>query len=367
MEKQLIIIGNGFDLMAGLNSKYSDFFEWYFSDENGSCSVRQNEEVNFWKELFWWKKKRSESEKNMNWSDIESTIEKLLILIEDNFSEDDGNQIYRAMDGVTNKAFSLKMDTLKKGISKKEIFEELHDDLKKFEYDFAEFLVNEIAENAKYADNANQLVSELIAREYLQKSSFKSADEYYEKRNTFINSSSEKTKRQLLSFNYTHETNDRSFINAKVFNNVHGNIADKNIIFGIDGHKLVGRQLLLPFTKTYRMMMNSMERFELTSDIEYIKFFGHGLAEADYSYFQTIFDDVDLYNGNTKLIFYYNVYNEEKRKEIIEEQHLGIVNLIQKYGETLDNKDHGKNMMHKLLLEGRVKMEEIRSKEVLAE
>lgn len=366
MEKQLIIIGNGFDLMAGLKSKYSDFFKWYFSDRDSRYTAGRNKEINFWKELFWERKKCSESEKNMNWSDIESTIEKLLVMIEKDFSEEDYH-FYAVMDELTNKVMSLKMNTLKVGISKKEIFVELYNDLKKFEFDFAEFLVNEIAENVKYADNANQLVSELIVREYLQKSNFKSEDEYYEARNTFIDSSSEKTKRQLLSFNYTHETNDRAFINAKVFNNVHGNIADKNIIFGIDGHKLVGRQLLLPFTKTYRMMMNSMERFELTGDIEYIKFFGHGLAEADYSYFQTIFDDVDLYNGNTKLIFYYNVYNEEKRKEIIEEQHLGIVNLIQKYGETLDNKDHGKNMMHKLLLEGRVKMEEIRLKEVLAE
>lgn len=366
MEKQLIIIGNGFDLMAGLNSKYSDFFKWYFSDRGSRYTAGGNKKINFWKELFWERKKCSESEKNMNWSDIESTIEKLLVMIEKEFSEED-HHFYAVMNGLTNKVMSLKMNTLKVGISKKEIFVELYNDLKKFESDFAEFLVNEIAENVKYADNANQLVSELIVREYLQKSNFKSADEYYEERNIFIDSSSENTKRQLLSFNYTHETNDSAFINANVFNNVHGNIADKNIIFGIDGHKLVGRQLLLPFTKTYRMMMNSMERFELTSDIEYIKFFGHGLAEADYSYFQTIFDDVDLYNGNTKLIFYYNVYNEEKRKEIIEEQHLGIVNLIQKYGETLDNKDHGKNMMHKLLLEGRVKMEEIRSKEVLAE
>lgn len=30
--------------------------------------------------------------------------------------------------------------------------------------------------------------------------------------------------------------------------------------------------------------------------------------------------------------------------------------LLTTYGETLDNKDHGKNLMHKLLLEGRLEV-----------
>lgn len=111
-------------------------------------------------------------------------------------------------------------------------------------------------------------------------------------------------------------------------------------------------------------MSNRIERFTLNSDLKYIKIFGHGLAEADYSYFQTIFDDVDLYSGSTELIFYINIYDENKKKEIIEEQYSNIVKLIQRYGETLDNKDHGKNMMHKLLLEGRLRVEELDSNDL---
>lgn len=240
MEKQLIIIGNGFDLMARLNSKYSDFFKWYFSDRGSRHTAGGNKKINFWKELFWERKKCSESEKNMNWSDIESTIEKLLVMIEKDFSEED-YQFYITMDELTNNVMSLKMNTSKVGISKKEVLGELYNDLKEFESDFAEFLMSEVSLNTKYANNANQLISELIVREYLQKSNFKSEDEYYKARNNFIDSSSETTDRQLLSFNYTHEINDRAFINANVFNNVHGNIVDKNIIFGIDGHRIVGK------------------------------------------------------------------------------------------------------------------------------
>ena len=36
-----------------------------------------------------------------------------------------------------------------------------------------------------------------------------------------------------------------------------------------------------------------------------IKFYGHSLGEADYSYFQAIFDSVKLYEGDTRLVFYF--------------------------------------------------------------
>jgi hypothetical protein len=36
-----------------------------------------------------------------------------------------------------------------------------------------------------------------------------------------------------------------------------------------------------------------------------IKFYGHSLGEADYSYFQAIFDSVKLYGGGTRLVFYF--------------------------------------------------------------
>ena len=34
------------------------------------------------------------------------------------------------------------------------------------------------------------------------------------------------------------------------------------------------------------------------------------------------------------------------------------------YGSTMDNKDHGKNLMHKLLLEGRLSVKELKHFEV---
>ena len=82
-----------------------------------------------------------------------------------------------------------------------------------------------------------------------------------------------------------------------------------------------------------------------------IKFYGHSLSSADYSYFQSIFDYYNIYDNNlVSLIFYYSKGYE---------QFDAIYDLINNYGNTLANKDQGKNLMHKLLLENRLKIVEI--------
>ena len=37
-----------------------------------------------------------------------------------------------------------------------------------------------------------------------------------------------------------------------------------------------------------------------------------------------------------------------------------VYELINTYGNTFDNKDHGKNLLHKMLLEGRISFREIK-------
>lgn len=369
MTKQLIILGNGFDLTAGLKSTYSDFFDWYFrdrsKDEINKIADLKGQDFNFWKELFWFRRKEF-MPSGKNWSDVEATIAEIILNYDKFYFEDVAleSEIKFCANALISKKKSLVKD--REDISKEVdcvpyIFKEFYRNLRGFEEEFAKFLEEEVEKNEKYTDNANQLISYLITREFIKKEDFGNADDYYNRRNKFIDTQEVET--QILSFNYTREFRN-TFVNAKVFNNIHGSLKEKNIIFGIDGHNVIGKLSVLPFTKTYRIMSNRIERFALNSDLKYIKIFGHGLAEADYSYFQTIFDDVDLYSGSTELIFYINIYDENKKKEIIEEQYSNIVKLIQRYGETLDNKDHGKNMMHKLLLEGRLRVEELDSNDL---
>ena len=93
------------------------------------------------------------------------------------------------------------------------------------------------------------------------------------------------------------------------------------------------------------------------SATQMFKFYGHSLGDADYSYFQAIFDEVSLYESNTRLIFYYNKSrpNTTLQEKAVQEEMFEKVNrLITAYGTTLDNEDHGRNLLHKLLLEGRL-------------
>ncbi|MDR1138815.1 MAG: hypothetical protein LBK70_02950 [Clostridiales bacterium] len=107
-----------------------------------------------------------------------------------------------------------------------------------------------------------------------------------------------------------------------------------------------------------------------------IKVFGHSLNPADYSYFQSIFDYYNIYNSDTRLVFCYNSWRnspkithenngmniscntckyENAEKEMID----AVYKLIHTYGTTLSNKDNGKNLLHKLLLERRLSVVDV--------
>lgn len=172
----------------------------------------------------------------------------------------------------------------------------------------------------------------------------------------------------VLSFNYTTPfANSKSIFENTSFYNIHGTLKDGNIIFGIDGQNVGDTDMGLPFTKTYRLL--SMKPLGYRSlaypptdeghaPTNCIKIYGHSLAQADYSYFQSLFDAVSLYDGITTLVFYYSLYGEgseaEQEHRIREDLHKRVMHLLTSYGQTLENKDHGKNLVHKLLLEGRL-------------
>lgn len=71
-----------------------------------------------------------------------------------------------------------------------------------------------------------------------------------------------------------------------------------------------------------------------------IKFYGHSLIEANYSYFQSIFDYYNIYgNARVALMFYYSKGYEQTDS---------IYRLINSYGKTLTNQEQGKNLIHKV-------------------
>lgn len=213
----------------------------------------------------------------------------------------------------------------------------------------------------------------------------------------------------IISFNYTNILNTFS-TNKKIFKdsvpiiipnnpnsyvNVHGSLCDNDCInctsltaiFGVD-NKIIWdkkdtekqntqtqnnetneeknlRKNLRIFSKTYRTLsfnrQNTISLPKLNDkDKLTIKFYGHSLASADYSYFQSIFDYYSIYdNNNIGLEFYYSIYEGGNKSTIESTQKDNVYNLINEYGLTLNNKDQGRNLIHKLQLENRINLIEI--------
>lgn len=385
---QLLVLGNGFDLECGLASRFSDFMK-----ERISQMDVDSYRVEYWRSLFdemrltaWDFILRDSTD--VYWFDIEQLIAEWVVSLASKQTGRDslsrkllaaikrypfnptmsarmptgGTRPYdEQVDedfciGNVARAYLIKCgdgDASEVSIECIEVF--LKNELTIFESEFANFLAEQVKGNTSYAQTANSLL------EYITEDELPVEHAY-------------NIKTSILNFNYTDPffSTATSALESKV--NIHGSLKERKIIFGIDGKDYMENGLILPFTKTYRVaLLNSNLPKELVRfrpsfgahfGTEEIKFYGHSLGDADYSYFQSIFDSVNLYGGTTKLIFYYKSSqpdgafpNEEDTAKI--DMVLSVSRLLNAYGHTLDNKDHGANLMHKLLLEGRLSIKAI--------
>ena len=143
---------------------------------------------------------------------------------------------------------------------------------------------------------------------------------------------------------------------------MHGVYYDK-IIFGIDQQYIETTDPRYLFSKTYRKLetifTNKTMGLPNKDEVNIISFYGHSLSEADYSYFQSIFDYYDLYGSCIELRFYYSYY--KKSVSTRSETTKNIFNLLENFANSMysSNEGMGKNLLHKLILEDRLKVEEI--------
>ena len=147
-----------------------------------------------------------------------------------------------------------------------------------------------------------------------------------------------------MTFNYTSPRTSATSWN--IVRNIHGKLENHPII-GIDSKSIDPSSPIFRFTKTYKIMTLASKKQDmlLPKSIKIIAFYGHSLAPADYSYFQSIFD-------------YYNIYDKSKEQEIKRTQFNSVSRLINQYGSTFHN-EKGENLMHKMLLEGRLILKEV--------
>ena len=257
-----------------------------------------------------------------------------------------------------------------KGLNLKKFLCYLKDQLIDFEKNINDYILSLFVD-----DNPNSTYS--YEGPFIEQLSF--IDNFKETINKMIKENSSDEKYCILSFNYIFFPSERleqkddlkemylvryieDLPNCTFYKNIHGKLGkqNSNVIIGIDEKNIEPQDELYRFTKTYQLFEFDNDGNErnlgLPIGVKKIKFFGHSLAEADYSYFQSIFDFYDIYNTNVQLIFYYVNYKNSDGEEVDgkEELFLRVIRLMKEYGETLDNKDHGKNLLHKLRLENRI-------------
>ena len=373
---QLIVIGNGFDLCCGLASSFSSFFE----DRKGELRALEDDAfhnipgwtrrleskgLNAWDIIL---EQCASDYKNPLWSDIETSVadwvapcaapenvfnptmnKHLRVMLKylsdthpsyrvsTHFSEIEVARYLRYVYGQELQDYATLLDALMK---------ELH----KLENAFKEYLLDEIEKTDRYQDKVASVMHGIVFDEIGES---RQSDEY-----------------AILNFNYTIPN---SFFRGETIGlidhyvNIHGNLYGECII-GIDSTGRMDDVNVAQFTKTFRVMEMgpSVDKGFVyggpgavaSQTTALIKLFGHSLSEADYSYFQSLFDTVDLYGGETRLIFYYSPHGAEdyesaclaSKKSVMAK----VINLLSTYGQTLTNADHGKNLIHKLLLEGRL-------------
>lgn len=342
-----------------------------------------------------------ETDENAQWQDIEKMIYNVMtVALDNNF---DNNDLIDHISSLNlNLTFKeenkddikiqfykcIKYFFIKRQSEPEKAYNALSS-LNEFENIFSKFILEEERDKVDYKKNAQELLMKL----------YKSANNDF---HGIILSDLDTCN--VLSFNYTLRAIDNPKISSidregheaeKLcwWTNIHGIAAneidiDKYIrndkthisslnkpendiptpIFGIDNHDILKdnkeNDLRMIFTKSFRTIDSYVNniwrgRFNiLKQQIDVITIYGHSLGKADYSYFETIFDNSNLYDSSTCLqVYYYAEKNRSKEDNLSEKRRIesALINLLTDYGKTLSN-GHGENIVNKMVLENRIEI-----------
>ena len=393
MAQELYILGNGFDLWQGLPTRYENYFRqreskgydyqkivFAFKGEHlisvdrieiiknnvlGLYNKNNNSEIN--KNLFFYYLLYKKDKEHRNWFEVEGEIESYVnetkqILNNNSIFEEENKKEIGKIKWLIHKIYLLFEPKSPKYQNHTQNIED------KFQtkdwYTFLVHLIYEIElENCQNEKEKEHIKNyENFAMKHLNLFEKDFGNYIKDFRNELAHSLdnilyNDKPKK-IINFNYTTVIKNeidkfkdiqkyptaKNIRSIKEVINIHGDY--ENPIFGIDNQ-------------------NVDESFTLPSNelLETIYFFGHSLSEADYSYFQSMFDYYSIYDSKIRLIFLYSDHDGKEKSR----QENRVVKLINDYGKTLENKDKGKNLLHKLLLENRIKIYEIEKAKKLLE
>lgn len=410
MEKtNLIIVGNGFDIQCKLKSTYGDFLEFKkkesfinfnelfnfiefdeferfntnirtYSNNQKSTFIRKeisdnlskildsrNIKINAWDIIFTFCFSKFNSANDVKWIDIEEYIKQFIhnselldskgvnylfeYVIDDNIIclKNENLRVFKIAT-IIKRIFMESSDKIFFIKSKKQLGQSFQSkkvidfnkflllELNRFENEYRIYLFQEQNKvNSKYNFLADQLFEKIIYRDNLN-SNF------------------------ILSFNYTlpyTKTNNNCI-------NIHGYVGESleddsnEIIFGFDQSNVIFDKTNYMFTKTYRKLHHRCtlreQNLPARKTVNRIKFFGHSIGEGDYSYFYSIFDYYDIYNNDIEIEFVYCFFKGKEPDEIMFDLQSNIAKLFHSYGDAMYKDGHGKNLIHKLLLEKRLSL-----------
>jgi len=338
-----------------------------------------DDNLTFWDIYFWGKKELFGKHLEHRWCDIEDKIEKFISEnhnndelafifslkssheliktkipftdIDNNISDDYFENILYACDKFLR--FKLVISIFMSIKKDEDIYLYLFNELRKFEKSFGMY-ISSVFSNAFKNDIYDTYISN-----FLKLIDYNNSTQPFIINFNYTSLKRARGVKKAYENNYEHESAKITCVFTEI--NIHGTY-DKKCIFGIDQSDINSISDQYIFTKTYRKLKEQEDivNIGLPKKCSDIIFYGHSLSKADYSYFQSIFDFYDIYHSNIKLIFIYSLYGEESQYESKKSEYLNaIIKLISDYGKTMDNKNHGKNLIHKLIIEDRLTIKEI--------
>lgn len=363
---ELVVLGNGFDLECGLSSSFRSFVDDRKAFFDGKPQLPAGAPAytrTIWDSLL---DGLATRHGDPLWCNVEDAIAEWLVPRHGEPTIDRTLSLLGATPRATGTGDEFQLSTGQADAAERAVARQLrerfplppgdwdrqrllaitHQDLSAYERDFSAYLDYQVDATEGYQDRANLLLRQLLLQETPDEDSYD-------------------LSAGVLSFNYTRPAEPPALSGHEtVYVNIHGNLGSE-IVFGVDGTEIMGEPDILPFTKTYRLMAFDLPDIEglihtpsprplLDRGTALIKFYGHSLGTADYAYFQAIFDAVNLYGGTTRLVFYYRPHDDWTDEFARAYTMDAVIRLLVSYGMTLDNRDHGKNLIHKLLIEGRL-------------
>ena len=350
-KRTLLIIGNGFDLKCGLNTRYIDYWRYqrknhpsfdafvkYLEDNSFNSFEGENLDIleriieieegvtflDYYFTLYDWRIRRLDKDKV--WSNIEDM---LLYGLTDTGSfkafnfEGCYSCFLQTKDKERNDSFfydsyahliiSIYLSKVfcKKPIGEARFNDYIISEINSFSICFSNYINEQVKENSTYYELAQNLISKIT--------------------NASLNEC------EIVSFNYTEP------ICGPNLANIHGIASKRKIVMGVtcgDGSKkeTTHHSWYYKATKEYKIASVSASGIKVSAnyeDITDIYVYGLSLGKQDYDFFDNLFDEFEFLMRiyKAKIHFCFSTYAGKTKDEVAEETTSRVTELINYFGD----------------------------------